>query len=42
VGHGGEACIYAVPSDENLVAKVYHKPTVSYAQKLRAMLANPP
>jgi DNA-binding helix-hairpin-helix protein with protein kinase domain len=42
VGHGGEACIYAVPSDENLVAKIYHKPTISYAQKLQAMLANPP
>ena len=42
VGHGGEACIYAVPLDENLVAKIYHKPTISYAQKLRAMLANPP
>ncbi|MTJ55042.1 tetratricopeptide repeat protein [Anabaena sp. UHCC 0253] len=42
VGHGGEACIYAVPSDENLVAKIYHKPTIAYAQKLQAMLANPP
>jgi DNA-binding helix-hairpin-helix protein with protein kinase domain len=42
VGHGGEACIYAVPSDENLVAKIYHKPTTSYAQKLQAMLDNPP
>ena len=42
VGHGGEACIYAVPLDDNLVAKIYHKPTISYAQKLRAMLANPP
>lgn len=42
VGHGGEACIYAVPSDEHLVAKIYHKPTTSYAQKLQAMLANPP
>ena len=42
VGHGGEACIYAVPSDKNLVAKIYHKPTTSYVQKLQAMLANPP
>ncbi|MTJ13027.1 tetratricopeptide repeat protein [Anabaena sp. UHCC 0187] len=42
VGHGGEACIYAVPSDENLVAKIYHKQTISSAQKLQAMLANPP
>jgi DNA-binding helix-hairpin-helix protein with protein kinase domain len=42
LGHGGEACIYAVPSDKNLVAKIYHKPTTSYVQKLQAMLANPP
>jgi DNA-binding helix-hairpin-helix protein with protein kinase domain len=42
VGHGGEACIYAVPSDEHLVAKIYHQPKISYAQKLQAMLANPP
>jgi DNA-binding helix-hairpin-helix protein with protein kinase domain len=42
LGRGGEACIYAVPSDGNLVAKVYHKPTVAHAHKLQAMLANPP
>ena len=43
LGHGGEALIYAVPPDETLVAKVYHKPTDSaYAHKLVAMLANPP
>lgn len=42
LGRGGEACIYAVPSDGNLVAKVYHKPTVAHAHKLRAMLINPP
>ncbi|MFM7365992.1 MAG: tetratricopeptide repeat protein [Cuspidothrix sp.] len=42
VGHGGEACIYAVPSDEHLVGKIYHQPTTSHAQKLQAMLANPP
>ncbi len=42
LGHGGEARIYAVPQDETLVAKVYHKPTEAYAQKLTAMLANPP
>ncbi|MEA5616707.1 tetratricopeptide repeat protein [Cronbergia sp. UHCC 0137] len=42
LGRGGEACIYAVPSDANLVAKVYHQPKVTYAQKLQTMIANPP
>lgn len=42
LGRGGEACIYAVPSCGDLVAKVYHKPTAAHAHKLRAMLANPP
>ncbi|MBD2439689.1 tetratricopeptide repeat protein [Nostoc sp. FACHB-110] len=42
LGRGGEACIYAVPSDSNVVAKVYHQPTATHAKKLYAMLANPP
>jgi DNA-binding helix-hairpin-helix protein with protein kinase domain len=42
VGHGGEARVYAVPQDETLVAKIYHKPTEAHAHKLTAMLANPP
>ncbi|MBE9004993.1 tetratricopeptide repeat protein [Fortiea sp. LEGE XX443] len=42
LGRGGEACIYAVPSDGDLVAKVYHKPTANHTKKLQAMLANPP
>ncbi|MFM8005045.1 MAG: hypothetical protein ACKO86_08885, partial [Dolichospermum sp.] len=42
VGHGGEACIYAVPSDEHLVAKIYHKPTSRHGEKLQTMLLNPP
>ncbi|BAT54928.1 TPR repeat protein [Nostoc sp. NIES-3756] len=42
LGRGGEACIYAVPSAGDSVAKIYHKPTVAHANKLRAMLANPP
>jgi DNA-binding helix-hairpin-helix protein with protein kinase domain len=42
LGRGGEACIYAVPSDSDLVAKIYHKPTVAHAHKLQAMLDNPP
>jgi DNA-binding helix-hairpin-helix protein with protein kinase domain len=42
LGRGGEACVYTVPSDSNLVAKIYHKPTTAHADKLQAMLANPP
>jgi DNA-binding helix-hairpin-helix protein with protein kinase domain len=42
LGRGGEACVYAVPSDENLVAKIYHKPISTYGQKLQAMITNPP
>ncbi|MBW4689586.1 MAG: tetratricopeptide repeat protein [Komarekiella atlantica HA4396-MV6] len=42
LGRGGEACVYALPSDSNMVAKIYHKPTVAHADKLQAMLANPP
>ncbi|QMS89641.1 tetratricopeptide repeat protein [Nostoc edaphicum CCNP1411] len=42
LGRGGEACVYTVPSDSNLVAKIYHKPTKAHAEKLQAMLANPP
>ncbi|MBV8885544.1 MAG: tetratricopeptide repeat protein [Chroococcidiopsidaceae cyanobacterium CP_BM_RX_35] len=42
VGQGGEARIYAVSTDESLVAKVYHKPQEAHAHKLMAMVANPP
>lgn len=42
LGQGGEARIYAVPQDESLVAKVYHKPQLAHEHKLVAMLANPP
>lgn len=42
LGHGGEARVYPVPQDESLVAKIYHKPTKAHADKLAAMLANPP
>jgi len=42
LGRGGEACVYTVPTDTNLVAKVYHRPTVEQARKLEVMLANPP
>jgi DNA-binding helix-hairpin-helix protein with protein kinase domain len=42
LGRGGEACVYTVPTDANVVAKVYHKPTEQQAQKLAVMLAHPP
>ncbi len=42
LGRGGEACVYTVPTDSNLVAKVYHKPTKQHAHKLQVMLAHPP
>jgi len=40
LGHGGEARVFAVPQDETLVAKVYHKPTVAHAQN-SSPCANP-
>ncbi len=42
LGRGGEACIYTVPIDVNLVAKIYHKSTEQQARKLQVMLAHPP
>ncbi|WP_026734463.1 tetratricopeptide repeat protein [Fischerella sp. PCC 9605] len=42
LGRGGEACIYTVPTDANLVAKVYHKPSEAQARKLEVMLNHPP
>lgn len=42
LGRGGEACIYTLPTDINLVAKIYHQPTVEQAHKLEVMLAHPP
>jgi DNA-binding helix-hairpin-helix protein with protein kinase domain len=42
LGRGGEACIYTIPSDAEMVAKVYHKPTLEKARKLEVMLSNPP
>ncbi|MBO3463147.1 tetratricopeptide repeat protein [Aetokthonos hydrillicola Thurmond2011] len=42
LGRGGEACIYTVATDPDLVAKVYHKPTVEQAHKLEVMIAHPP
>jgi Protein kinase domain len=42
LGTGGEACVYAIPQEPSLVAKVYHEPTSDRTSKLMAMLANPP
>ncbi len=42
LGRGGEACVYTLPTDGNLVAKVYHKPTKQHHRKLQVMLAHPP
>lgn len=42
LGEGGEARVYALPQDRNLVAKIYHQPTDMHARKLATMLANPP
>lgn len=40
LGRGGEACVYEVSHD--LVAKIYHRPTVKHEQKLAVMIDNPP
>jgi len=40
VGGGGEGNIYRI--SDVLVAKIYHKPTFTHGNKLRAMLLNPP
>ncbi|MDP6039386.1 MAG: hypothetical protein QGG64_12605, partial [Candidatus Latescibacteria bacterium] len=42
LGAGGEAKVFLLPKDPKRVAKVYHKPTKTHAQKLSIMLANPP
>ena len=42
LGHGGEARVYTLPQDRQLVAKVYHKPQETHGRKLAAMLTNPP
>ncbi len=42
LGAGGEAEVFAHPSDSSLVAKIYRSPSLERAQKLTAMLINPP
>ncbi|MDM8531938.1 tetratricopeptide repeat protein [Anaerolineales bacterium HSG25] len=42
LGKGGEATVYNLAEQPNLVAKIYHTPTPAHEAKLRAMLMNPP
>jgi serine/threonine protein kinase len=42
LGTGGEAKVFAVFQQPNVVAKLYHKPTKKRAKKLDIMHANPP
>src|ERR1051326_9507328 len=42
LGAGGEARIYAVLPGREYVAKIYHRPEKEQANKLQAMLSNPP
>ena len=42
LGAGGEARIFAVLPGRELVAKIYHHPETVQANKLHAMLVNPP
>ncbi|MDM8529158.1 tetratricopeptide repeat protein [Anaerolineales bacterium HSG24] len=41
-GKGGEATVYDISEQADLVAKIYHDPTPAREAKLRAMLMNPP
>jgi len=42
LGKGGEATVYNVANQADVVAKIYHQPTPARETKLRAMLMNPP
>ena len=42
LGSGGEARVYSLRQETNLVAKIYHSPDLITAQKLTTMIANPP
>lgn len=42
IGKGGEARIVRWPHDSQLVAKLYHTPSETHANKLAAMVRNPP
>jgi hypothetical protein len=38
---GGEGCIYPVPQDPSLLAKIYHQPSIERSRKLALMVARP-
>ncbi|MDM8519927.1 hypothetical protein QUF64_07770 [Anaerolineales bacterium HSG6] len=42
LGRGGEATVYNIADQADMVAKIYHQPTPEREAKLRAMLLNPP
>src|SRR4051812_43728957 len=42
IARGGEAAIYPISDRRALLAKVSHAPTPEQADKLAAMIANPP
>ncbi|MDM8531940.1 leucine-rich repeat domain-containing protein [Anaerolineales bacterium HSG25] len=42
LGRGGEATVYNIANQADMVAKLYHQPTSEREAKLRAMLMNPP
>src|SRR5580704_1291221 len=42
LARGGEAVVWPLPDHPTLLAKVYHDPTPEQADKLAAMIANPP
>jgi len=42
LGQGGEATVFNVTNQPNMVAKLYHHPSPAHAIKLQAMVANPP
>ena len=42
IGGGGEAEVFAIQGRSDLVAKIYHTPTVEHDRKLGVMVANPP
>ncbi len=42
LGQGGEARVFALKSNPDMAAKLYHHPTAERSQKLAVMIAHPP
>ena len=42
IGRGGEATVYRIAGNGDLLAKIYTKPNTDREQKLTWMIANPP